>query len=329
MLRRGGFAAGRRCSAAANSFDPTIWYSVDRDGIITVNIIRAEMGQHVGTALARILADELEADWSKVRVNTVDTDAKWGTMVTGGSWSVWATFPVFSQAGAAGRIALTEAGAKLLGVPADQCQARNSSVVAADRSISYADIVSRADLTRTFTADELAKMPIKPASERRLIGRKIADLDIPAKTNGTAIYGIDANVAGMVYARPKIPPTRNGAKVRSIDNSAAKKVKGYISSLVIEDPSDTVPGWVLVFANSYPAAIRAADLVKVDSDRRQRRACLRAGCTRSRRGPDRQSERRRFASGRRRPRCRFQRRKLNSRANLHNQQRDALPARAG
>ena len=264
-----GFAAVGSLPAAAaalqpNSFDPTIWYSVDRDGIITVNIIRAEMGQHVGTALARILADELEADWSKVRVNTVDTDAKWGTMVTGGSWSVWATFPVFSQAGAAGRIALTEAGAKLLGVPADQCQARNSSVVAADRSISYADIVSRADLTRTFTADELAKMPIKPASERRLIGRKIADLDIPAKTNGTAIYGIDANVAGMVYARPKIPPTRNGAKVRSIDNSAAKKVKGYISSLVIEDPSDTVPGWVLVFANSYPAAIRAADLVKVD-----------------------------------------------------------------
>ena len=264
-----GFAAVGSLPAAAaalqpNSFDPTIWYSIDRDGIITVNIIRAEMGQHVGTALARILADELEADWSKVRVNTVDTDAKWGTMVTGGSWSVWATFPVFSQAGAAGRIALIEAGAKLLGVPADQCQARNSSVVAADRSISYADIVSRADLTRTFTADELAKMPIKPASERRLIGRKIADLDIPAKTNGTAIYGIDANVAGMVYARPKIPPTRNGAKVRSIDDSAAKKVKGYISSLVIEDPSDTVPGWVLVFANSYPAAIRAADLVKVD-----------------------------------------------------------------
>ncbi len=264
-----GFAPTEALAAPASSpvtsqFDPTIWYSIDRDGIVTVNIIRAEMGQHVGTALARILADELEADWSKIRIDTVDSDAKWGTMVTGGSWSVWATFPVFSQAGAAGRIALIEAGAKLLGVPADQCHARNSSVFAAGRSISYADIVSRGDLKRTFTADELAKMPIKPASERRLIGRKTADLDIPAKTNGTAIYGIDANVAGMVYARPKIPPTRNGAKVRSVDDSAAKKVKGYISSLVIEDPSDTVPGWVMVFASSYPAAIRAADLVKVD-----------------------------------------------------------------
>ena len=263
-----GFAATEALAAAAsllvaNRFDPTTWYSIDRDGIVTVNIIRAEMGQHVGTALARILADELEADWNKVRLDAVDSDAKWGKMVTGGSWSVWATFPVFSQAGAAGRIALIEAGAKLLGVPTDQCNARNSSVVAGDRSISYAEIVSHG-LARTFTADELAKMPIKPASERRLIGRNIAAIDITAKTNGTARYGIDASIEGMVYARPQIPPTRNGAKVRSIDDSAARKVKGYISSLALEDPSDTVPGWVMVFATTYPAAIRAADLVKVD-----------------------------------------------------------------
>ena len=110
----------------------------------------------------------------------------------------------------------------------------------------------------------MAQLPIKPASERRLIGRNTDAIDIPAKTNGTARYGIDATIDGMVYARPKIPPTRNGARVRSIDDSAARKVKGYISSLVLEDPSNTVPGWVMVFASSYPAAIRAADLVKVD-----------------------------------------------------------------
>jgi isoquinoline 1-oxidoreductase beta subunit len=263
-----GFAAGEGLAATPSApvtsrFDPTIWYSIDRDGIVTVNIIRAEMGQHVGTALARILADELEADWSKVRIDTVDSNSKWGLMITGASWSVWATFPIFSQAGAAGRIALIEAGAKLLGVPADQCHARNNSVVAADRSVTYAEIVTRG-LTRAFTADELAQMPIKAASERRLIGRNVAAMDIPAKTNGTTRYGIDATVAGMVYARPKIPPTRNGAKVRSIDDSAARKVKGYISSLTLEDPSNTVPGWVMVFASSYPAAIRAADLIKID-----------------------------------------------------------------
>jgi isoquinoline 1-oxidoreductase subunit beta len=70
---------------------------------------------------------------------------------------------------------------------------------------------------------------------------------------------------GALAWRPaKIPPTRNGARVHSIDDSAAKNVKGYIRSLVLDDPSDTVVGWVLVFASSYPAVIRAADLVKVD-----------------------------------------------------------------
>ena len=191
-------------AAAPSAFEPTIWYSIDRDSIVTVNIIRAEMGQHVGTALARILADELEADWDKVRIVAVDTDPKWGLMVTGGSWSVWMTFPVFSRAGAAGRIALVDEGARLLGVPAHQCVARNSAVVAGDRSISYAQIIQRGDLRRTFTADELAKLPIKPASERRLIGRAVEALDIPAKTNGAARYGIDATIEGMVYARPKI-----------------------------------------------------------------------------------------------------------------------------
>ncbi len=260
-----GTEASADAAPAQSEFAPTIWYSIDPDGVITVNIIRAEMGQHVGTALARIVADELDADWDKVRLDAVNSNPKWGLMVTGGSWSVWQTFPVFSRAGAAGRITLVEAGAKLLGVPTEQCSARNSAVVAADqRSISYADIVRRGDLSRTFTADELAKLPIKPASERRLIGRKVDALDIPSKTNGTARFGIDASVEGMVYARPKIPPTRNGASVHSIDDSAARNVKGYIKCLALEDPSGTVPGWVMVFASSYPAAIRAADLVKVD-----------------------------------------------------------------
>ena len=251
-------------SPLQSAFEPTIWYRIDPDGIVTVNVIRAEMGQHVGTALARILADELEADWANVRLDAVDSDAKWGLMVTGGSWSVWMTFPVFSRAGAAGRVALVEAGAKLLGVPAAQCIGRSGAVVAGERSVSYAEIIRRGNLRRTFTAEELAQMPIKPASERRLIGHDTGALDIPAKTNGAARYGIDAKVEGMVYARPKVPPTRNDSKVRSIDDSAARNVKGYIRSVALDDPSDTVPGWVMVFAETYPAAIRAADLVKVD-----------------------------------------------------------------
>ena len=86
--------AAEHATAHGNLFEPTIWYSIDRNGRITVNIIRAEMGQHIGTALARIVADELEADWDKVAIIQVDTDPKWGEMITGGSWSVWQSFPI-------------------------------------------------------------------------------------------------------------------------------------------------------------------------------------------------------------------------------------------
>ena len=261
-----GFAPreGTAEESGSSPFEPTIWYSVDGSGVVTVNITRAEMGQHIGTAVARILADELEVDWSNVRISAVDTDPKWGVMLTGASTSVWADFPVYSRAGAAGRIALIEAGARLLGVSPSQCVARQGAVLAANRSVAYGEIIRRGMPTRAFTPDELAQLPIKPASERRLIGQKTDALDIPAKINGTARFGIDAAVAGMVYARPKIPPTRNGSVVRALDDSAAKRVKGYLTSLVLDDPSNTVPGWVVVCATSYPAAIRAADLVKVD-----------------------------------------------------------------
>jgi CO/xanthine dehydrogenase Mo-binding subunit len=245
-------------------FEPTIWYGIDRSGLITVNIIRAEMGQHVGTALARIVADELEADWSKVRIVHVDSDPKWGLMVTGGSWSVWQSFPILSQAGAAGRIALIEEGAKLLGVDPSACTARNGAVVAGQKTVGYGDIVARGELRRTYTPEQLQAMPIKSPADRRLIGRDAAAIDVPPKITGEARYGIDAVVDGMIYARPKVPPTRNDSKVVSIDDSAAKRVAGYIQSLALDDPSGTAPGWVMVYADSFVAANRAADLVKVN-----------------------------------------------------------------
>jgi isoquinoline 1-oxidoreductase subunit beta len=254
---------GERESSAGDLFEPTIWYGIDRSGAVTVNVIRAEMGQHVGTALARIVADELEADWDKVSVVYVDTDPKWGVMITGASWSVWQSFPVLSRAGAAGRIALVEEGAKLLGVRPQSCRARKGAVHAAGRSISYGDIVARGNLRRTYTPEQLDEIPIKAPAERRLIGRDTLALDVTSKTNGKARYGLDAVVEGMIYARPKVPPTRYDSKVASIDDSAAKGVAGYIQSLALDDPSGTAPGWVMVYADSFVAANRAADLVKV------------------------------------------------------------------
>ena len=83
------------------------------------------------------------------------------------------------------------------------------------------------------------------------------------KSTAKARYGLDAAVDGMIYARPIIPPTRYGSKVISIDDSAARRLPGYIRSIALDDPSGTVPGWVMVYAASFSAANRAADLVKV------------------------------------------------------------------
>ena len=165
------FAPKARTASRNEAYEPNIWCELAPNGQITVNIAEAEMGQHVGTALARVLADELEADWSQVSIRYVDTDPKWGLMVTGGSWSVWQNFKPMSQAGAAGRMALIEEGAKLLQVTTDQCRARNSRVIAGSRSVAYAEIVTRGDLTRHYSADELNQMPIKPPEQRRLIGQ--------------------------------------------------------------------------------------------------------------------------------------------------------------
>ena len=265
-----GFAAVGEASVVLGSytgapaFEPTIWYSIDRSGIVTVNIIRAEMGQHVGTAIARIVADELEADWEKVRIVHVDSDPKWGLMVTGGSWSIWQSYPLMSQAGAAGRTALIAAGAKLLGVDPKACTARKGAVISGKHSVSYGDIIAKGNLKTGFTEAELKALPIKPVSERRMIGRDVQAKDIPQKTNGSGIYGLDASAPGMVYARPKIPPTRNESKVTSVDDAAAKSVPGYQGYLVLDDPSNTVPGWVVVLADSFVAANRATRALKVE-----------------------------------------------------------------
>ena len=147
----GGVQPAAQLKAGPDDFEPTVWFRIDRDGLVWVNIAKAEMGQHIGTALARILADELETNWNSVRLVGVDSDPKWGPMVTGASTSVWQTYPVFSRAGAAGRIALIDAGAALLGAAPSLCIARKGRVEAGDRSVSYGDIVQHGKLARRFS----------------------------------------------------------------------------------------------------------------------------------------------------------------------------------
>ena len=257
-------AESASAAIAASQFEPTVWFQINTDGQVLVNIAEAEMGQHVGTALARIVAEELEARWQDVRLNYVDSEARFGYRVTGGSWSIWQNFELLSRAGAAGRQALIESAATLLGVSAFRCRAENGEVICGEQRISYAEIVRTGNIDRVYSDSELNEMPIKLPSERKLIGGDYQALDIPAKTRGETVYGIDAELPDMVFAKPLLPPTRYGSVITRVDDKAAQGVAGYQQTLILKDPSNTVPGWALVIADSYHAALRAAPLVKID-----------------------------------------------------------------
>ncbi len=247
-------------------FSPTIWFEIDRSGQVLVNIAKSEMGQHVGTALARIVADELGADWSKVVIHHVDTDPKWGFMVTGGSWSIFTSFKPLSQAGAAGRIALIDAAAKIHGVEPSQCDTENGFVVTPKGRIGFGDLVQAGKFDQVFDQETLAQLPLKKKANYKLIGTDFRALDIPEKTNGKATYGIDVEIDGMIYARPIVPPTRYGSRILDVDDSAAKSMPGYLGYEILNDPSNTLQGWVSVLAEDYYTALKVTNAIKVEYD---------------------------------------------------------------
>jgi len=259
-------------SGGSQLFTPSIWFEIDSSGAIVVNMPKAEMGQHVGTALARIMADELGANWDDVSIKLADSDPKWGSFtpgvslgdVTGGSWSVFTSFAAVSQGAAAGRTILLEAGASLMGVSVDECSVENGVVSADGQQASFADIVSKGDISRSFNSEELAAMPIKAPADRTLIGKPSQALDIPDSARGATVYGIDAELPGMVFAAPLVPPTRWGSSINSIDDSAAKGVAGYQQTLELTDPTGFLSGWAVVIADSFPSAMKAAKAVVVE-----------------------------------------------------------------
>ena len=273
-------------ASAEGSYSPSIWYSIGEDGLVTVNVGKADMGQHIASTMAQIVAEELGASWSHMRVNLVGNDPKYadpvlGAIITGGSWSTMMNFDTMSRAGAAGRIALIESAANKLGVKTDECQAIESRVICKNgKSMTFAEIVKGGGgealgnqtknlwSTKTFSADDMKKIALKTPDQYRLIGKDIPQIDIPFKVRGAAKYGIDTHIDGMVYGRIVTPPTRFGATVKSVDDSAAKaQVPGFIKAVVVDDPTKTTTGWVVAVAKTYGEAITAADLLKVDYDK--------------------------------------------------------------
>jgi CO/xanthine dehydrogenase Mo-binding subunit len=202
---------------------------MDASGTATIHITKAEIGQHIGTALAQAVAEELEVDWNDVNIDYPDSDPKWGLMITGGSWSVNWTFDRNSRIGASARIALIEAGARMMGVPVAQCSASNSKVIDSVSGItkSYSQILSTTTIDRTFSEEEMKGLQLKKFGEYKVVGKDIPALDIPEKLIGLARYGIDVFVPNMVYGRLVANPTRYGSVPISADDSAAKSIDGF------------------------------------------------------------------------------------------------------
>jgi len=268
-----GLLGADQAFAAASNFDPSVWYSIAPDGIVTVTCGKADMGQHVASTMAQMICEELGANWKDVRLQLASNDPKYndpvlGAQITGGSWSTMMNFDAMSRAGAAGRMALTEAAAAAMGAPAGELVVRDSTIThpKSKKSMSFADIVKSGKATKTFTPDELKAIKLKTPDQYTMIGVSVPQLDIPPKTNGTAKYGIDVMLPGMVYGALVTPPVRYGATVKSVDDSAAKKVPGFIKAVTLDDKTATTTGWVVAVANTYANARKAAEALKVSYD---------------------------------------------------------------
>ena len=268
-----GLLGADQAFAATGNFDPSVWYSIAPDGIVTVTCGKADMGQHIASTMAQIIAEELGSNWKDMRIQLASNDPKFndpvlGAQITGGSWSTMMNYDAMSRAGAAGRMALTEAAAASMGVPAGELIVRNSVIShpKSKKSMTFAEVVKSGKATKTFTPDDLKAIKLKTPDQYTMIGVSVPQLDIPSKTNGTAKYGIDVMLPGMVYGKVVMPPVRYGATVKSVDDSAAMKVPGFVKAVTLDDKTATTTGWVVVIANTYASAKKAAEVLKVTYD---------------------------------------------------------------
>ncbi|GJE41448.1 xanthine dehydrogenase family protein molybdopterin-binding subunit [Methylobacterium soli] len=250
--------------------DPKVFVAIAQDGTVTVTNHRSDMGQGVRTSVAFVVADELEADWDKVKVvQAWGDEERFGNQDTDGSRSLRHFFQHFRHAGAAARLMLREAAAKQWGVPVAEVTAQNHVLTHAKskRQLGYGEVAAAA-AELPVPARESVKL--KPASDFRYIGKgKIGLIDNRDITTGKAIYGLDTRLDGMLYALVARPPVYGG-KVASFDDTEAKKVPGVVKIFKIDGgqiPSEFMPlGGVAVVAKNTWAAMKGRDALKITWD---------------------------------------------------------------
>lgn len=242
---------------------PLAFVTIAKDGTTTILCNRMDMGQGIETGLAMICAEELDADWSKVRTGFGDqkaayVDPMFGIHLTGGSNSVKNSYQQYRELGARTRAMLVAAAAESWAVPAASLKAENGVISGGGKSAGYGEFF---DAAMKGTVPEA--VTLKDPKAFKLIGRPTGLVVSKAKSTGTQAYGMDVQLPGMAVAVIQRPPVFNG-KVGKLDSAEALKVKGVKAVLTV--PLDRGGQGVAVVASGYWAAKKGRDALKVDWD---------------------------------------------------------------
>ncbi len=243
------------------AFAPSVWLEISPNDLVTVTIPASEMGQGIQTALSMIVADELEADWGKIRVKQAPGDKAFINPVTRdqltvASASIRGYYDILRKAGAAGRMMLVQAAAQTWKVSEAECEASKGVVLhkKTKKKLAYGKLCAKA------ASLSVPQQPLlKKDSELKYIGKPIARVDIPDKVQGSALFGLDFRVPDMLFAVLARPPYY-GAKPVSFDKAAAEKAAGVRSVIPI-------PMGIAVCADTVYAAMKGRDALKAAWDK--------------------------------------------------------------
>jgi len=253
----------RAVAAAATAKSPelTAWIVIHPDERVVIRIARSEMGQGSSTGLAMLVAEELECDWKKVRIEFVATSEQlrrnraWGPMATSGSRSIRDSQETLRRGGAAAREMLIAAAAQRWKVPESECDAENGLVIhrPSQRRLRFGQVAQVAS-----KLEPPREVKLKDPKDWNLIGKPAHRLDIPDKVTGKPIFGIDVQLPGMVYAAIAQCPVFRG-KVGSVADEQIRGLRGLIKVVRLEDA-------VAVVADNWWRANRMLKLVPIEWD---------------------------------------------------------------
>ena len=239
------------------SFAPNIWVQIDGDNTVTIRVAKSEVGQGVLTALAMLLAEEMDADWATVRVEQALADAQYGDQKTDGSSSVSDSFYTMRSVGAQARAFLVSAAAQIWGVHQSTCRTEKGVVIhpPSGKRLPYGNLIGVASTIKLDPAT-LAGVHLKQTEQFTLIGTRVPRVDTPQKIDGSAIFGLDVRLPGMRYATIARCPILGGT-LQSFDSTKASAVPGVLQVFQIES------GVAVVAENTW-AAIRGRQALKVN-----------------------------------------------------------------